>query len=241
MEFLWFQRAKTKWMVDGDRNTKFYHSRDVQRRRRQIVNMFKDNEGTWIKDDQAINSLLNHHFHNLYTKELSSTSLINTNTRFPLIVINIYSQQDKNLKDEEIKQALFDMAAWKSLGPNTFPAGFYQDTWHLNGDNVDKYIQSLLNKETTLKDINNTDICLIPKMECPQVVHHFRPIALCNTIYKVFRKVIVNRLKQHMDNLVTPNQSSFIQKRSIHNNIIIYPGNSAQYAQVQEQSWLLPS
>lgn len=41
------------------------------------------------------------------------------------------------------------------------------------------------------------------------------------TLYKVFTKVIVNRLKQHMDIIVSPNQFGFIPNRSSYDNIVL--------------------
>lgn len=69
--------------------------------------------------------------------------------------------------------------------------------------------------------INKTDICLIPKMDNLSMVAQFRPISLCNTIYKALSKIVVGRLKKHMDNLISPYQTGFVPGRIIHENIII--------------------
>lgn len=69
--------------------------------------------------------------------------------------------------------------------------------------------------------MNQTDIVLIPKVEQPQTILQFRPISLCNSIYKVISKIIVNRLKVCIPKLVSPFQTSFIPGRNIHENIII--------------------
>lgn len=53
------------------------------------------------------------------------------------------------------------------------------------------------------------------------MVAHFRPISLCNTIYKVLSKVVVGRLKKHMNQLISPFQTGFVPGRQIHKNIII--------------------
>lgn len=42
--------------------------------------------------------------------------------------------------------------------------------------------------------LNKTLIDLIPKCIDPETVGNFIPISLCNTIYKVVIKIIVNRL-----------------------------------------------
>ena len=53
------------------------------------------------------------------------------------------------------------------------------------------------------------------------VNHHFRPISLCNVIYKVISKLLVSRLRPFMDSHITPFQNAFIQGRTIFDNILI--------------------
>lgn len=60
-ELLWYHRAKVNWIVDGDRNTKFYHTRVVQQRRGKIINMLKDNDNNWIEDGEEIKSMFQFH------------------------------------------------------------------------------------------------------------------------------------------------------------------------------------
>lgn len=55
-----------------------------------------------------------------------------------------------------------------------------------------------------LGDVNYTDICLIPKTTHPKFVNQIRPISLCNTLYKIVSKVIVNRLKECIPIIVSP-------------------------------------
>ena len=58
------------------------------------------------------------------------------------------------------------------------------------------------------------------KVKC-HLPSDFRPISLCNVIYKVIAKSLANRLKPHLPNYIHPSQQAFIQGRRISNNIII--------------------
>lgn len=62
---------------------------------------------------------------------------------------------------------------------------------------------------------------MIPKISIPERMSDFRPISCCNFIYKTISKILVNRLKLHLPNLISPNQSAFIEGRPIQDNILV--------------------
>lgn len=69
--------------------------------------------------------------------------------------------------------------------------------------------------------INLIDLILVPRINNPNSFKQFRPIALCNFIYKFISKIIDNWLKTQLDHLISPNQSSFVLGWHITNNVIV--------------------
>ena len=69
--------------------------------------------------------------------------------------------------------------------------------------------------------VNDTSIVLIPKVAHPERLTKYRPISLCNVIYKVVSKCLVNRLRPLLDELVSENQSVFVPGRLIADNVLI--------------------
>jgi len=69
--------------------------------------------------------------------------------------------------------------------------------------------------------LNQTYITLIPKVKNPESINQFRPISLCNFSYKIIAKVLANRLKRWLPEIITSEQSAFVQGRQIQDNILI--------------------
>ena len=122
---------------------------------------------------------------------------------------------------EEIDIAIKQMAPLKAPGPDGMPPLFFQTFWQHIGPKVSKAVVSCLNSGTLLKSINHTFITLIPKVSNPENVSEFRPISLCNVLYKIISKVIANCLKPLLNSIVSEGQSGFIADRLITDNILI--------------------
>ena len=70
-------------------------------------------------------------------------------------------------------------------------------------------------------NLNSTFISLIPKTMDPSTFADFRPIALCNLIYKISSKIIVNRLKVTLEQHISMEQYGFLKGQSIHDAIAV--------------------
>ena len=161
-----------------------------------------------------------------YYKELflsaNPTSMENT-TQF----INTVITEEMNAKlvarfeASEIHDAIKEMAPLKAPGPDGMPPIFYQSYWDLLGEDVTSSVLHFLNTASLPANLNHTFITLIPKVKNPEFISEFRPISLCNVLYKIFSKVLANRLKKILPNIITENQSAFTKSRLISDNILV--------------------
>lgn len=121
---------------------------------------------------------------------------------------------------EEIHKALHQMAPLKALRPDGYTSDFYQQHWETMGRRYVRLFCVFFNSNHMDVATNATYIALIPKNSSPSNVTEFRPISLCNVLYKIIAKVLANRLKLVLPHVISQNQSAFILGRLITNNIL---------------------
>ena len=139
----------------------------------------------------------------------------------PLINEDMASSLEKGFTIEEVKRAAFSISPDKSLGRDGMNAMFYQKHWDIVGPLVSKATLDVLNEQADLCSINSTIVTLIPKVNEPRTVGDFRPISLCNVLYKVISKVLINRLKPILPLIIYGTHSAFVPGRLITDNALI--------------------
>lgn len=90
----------------------------------------------------------------------------------------------------------------KAPRPDGIPTEFYQESWDLVGHHITQTALSFLSGHTTIEQLNYTNLVLITKTKHPQIPADFRPIGLCNTMYKIISKVIVARISTILPNII---------------------------------------
>lgn len=122
---------------------------------------------------------------------------------------------------EDIEAALAEMHPCKSPGPDGLPALFYKKYWDLVGKDICDVVLNFLNEGHMPEELNYTHVALIPKVKNPSKMTDLRPISLCNVSYKLISKVLANRLKTILPDIIDENQSAFIPGRLIIDNILL--------------------
>jgi hypothetical protein len=128
---------------------------------------------------------------------------------------------DRPFTEEEIRKAVCLLPRDKAPGPDGFTGHFFKHCWQTIRADVSAAITSFYyNRCRDLNLLNKANIILIPKKEGAEDIRDFRPISLIHAVAKIITKILALRLAPFMNDLISPCQSAFIKKRSIHDNFL---------------------
>lgn len=122
---------------------------------------------------------------------------------------------------QEVDTAMSQLKEGKAPGPDGFTTTFFHNFWELIKLEVWQVVEESHAHHWLLPSLNSTFIALIPKEVDSITPEKFKPIALCNVIYKFISKVIANRLKPLLPLLISPEQSGYVEGRQIMDGIIL--------------------
>lgn len=125
------------------------------------------------------------------------------------------------LNYDEIRNDVFSIGPHRAPGPDGFTGVFYQHFWNDINPAIIREVKSFFAEGYLDQTHSHTNLCLLAKVDPPPTMSDFRPIALCNVSYKIISKILVNKLKKHLDNIISENQAAFIPGRMITDNVII--------------------
>ncbi|XP_030479414.1 uncharacterized protein LOC115696664 [Cannabis sativa] len=220
-EIFWKQKSRVAWLQQGDRCTKFFMASTAIRRRRNYIQTVRTENGDWVTDPRSIADLFSSKFNSIFTSrtrsDLDGNSLINN----PLIEDTTNQTLISIPLENEILKFIRSMGQDKAPGPDGMSVGFYIHHWNvIKKDFVDMVTHFFMYADLP-QFINNTNMVLIPKKDCPTSVNEYRPIALCNVAYKCISKILALRLKPLLPNIISPAQSAFVHGRLIAENTAV--------------------
>lgn len=122
--------------------------------------------------------------------------------------------------EKEVKDAVFGSYADGAPGPDGLSFMFYQRFWEVIKHDLMAMFADFYKGELDIFRLNFAVLTLIPKKPNASSIKKFRPISLLNCSFKVFTKVLTNRLALIMNSLISSNQSAFIKGRYILESVV---------------------
>lgn len=220
-ESFWRQKSGVKWYVEGEVNSKFFHSVVNGRKKRLSLKKLRRDDGNWIEGDEEIAREAVSSFQKQFTKDSSDVDL----SILSCIPKLVSDEDNKMLTNQptldEIKDIVFSMDPQSSPDPDGISGKFYQSCWDIIKIDLLLMVLDFFVGTTIPRAITHSCLILIPKVKNPQSFTDLRPISLSNVSCKIISKLVNQRLSPLMHKLITPNQTGFIKGRSITENIML--------------------
>ena len=220
-ERYWRQKCREEWLKAGDRNTRYFHNCVKGKKIQNRILMLLDELGGEHFSEGAKGYIAVEYFRDLFM----STNPFDLESLFEGFQSRVTQEMNTTLTAmvtaDEIKQAAFSVKGSSAPGEDGLTGVFYQRFWHIVGPALVKEIQLFFSTSTIPDGWNHTQLSLIPKVTKPSRMQDLRPISLCSVQYKIISKILCNRLKIYLPELISETQGAFVSGRLISDNILI--------------------
>jgi hypothetical protein len=113
------------------------------------------------------------------------------------------------LPEEEIHQVVKNAPKEKAPGPDGFIGLFFSACWDIIRIDLIQEVQHFISlNQEGLHLLNQAYVVLIPKKECPEKISEYRPISLIHSFANLVAKILANRLRPELKNLISNNQTA---------------------------------
>ncbi|XP_020698746.1 uncharacterized protein LOC110111291 [Dendrobium catenatum] len=217
----WRQRSKCQWMDEGEKNTRYYHTyASAKKKRNQILQIARE-DGSLVSNHEDIHNIMENFFKKKWCKRSCNLKNWPNFKNSDCIQVNMRKILEAGFTIEELKLTLKNMGNNKSPGADGANAYFFKNYWSIVERATWNAVNNFFKIGEMLEQWKETVVVLILKIQNAKECSKFRPICLCQTIYKMVTSMILNRFKNCLLGVISDFQGTFVSGRSILDNCLI--------------------
>jgi exonuclease III len=205
-------RSRINWLKEGDTHTSLFHAQARFRKKKNFIGSLSTSEGLILTSHEDKADALFHFYDGLLGTALGRENSLNLDALgMPSFNLN---EVDVPFSEEEVWDTVKSMPSDKAPGSDGFTGRLYKACWVTIKADVMAAISCVwARKFRNMGLLNSAFITLLPKVEGAAQVKDFRPISLVHSFAKLVTKMMANRLARHLNDMVSPNQTTFIKKK----------------------------
>ena len=220
-EKFWRQQSIVEWLKEGDRNTAFFHNTVRGRRLKNKVLMLRDVFGQENYSEGSKGNIAVEFYRDLFMSS-NPMDMEPLFVGFPVKVTETMNEKlTRPVTPEDIRRAAFGVKGDSAPGEDGLTGHFYQRYWHIVGPKFVQAVQGFFLTAIMPDGWNHTQLSLLPKVPNPSAMTDMRPISLCSVQYKIISRILCDRLKKVLPDIVSDTQGAFVAGRLITYNIIV--------------------
>ncbi|GJU68923.1 putative RNA-directed DNA polymerase [Tanacetum coccineum] len=213
------QKSRIRWAVEGDENTRFFHSLLKFNNSKSNIKGININ-GVWCEDPDPIKRAALEHFSARFKEGIQNRPFF-CSSLFHTLSSSDYAFLDSPFSLDEVKGAVWGCEGSKAPGPDGFNFNFVKTYWNTIKSDFWDCIINFESSGHIANGCNPSFIVLIPKKLDSLGFSDYRPISLIGCVYKVISKILANKLAKVIPSIINPNQSAFIAGRKILDGCLI--------------------
>jgi hypothetical protein len=221
-EIRWAQRAKTTKTLKGDNNTRYFHMVANGKRRKTKITKLEQEDGV-VEGEEELTKYITNYYKGLFGKAEGDSLSMNESMVEDIPQVSPLEREllEEEFSEKEVREAIFGMKHNRAPGPDGFPAEFYQVFWSLIKNDLMAMFRDFYRGDLPLFCLNFGVITLLPKGQEVKKVQQYRPICMLNVSFKIFTKVLANRISSVASKVIKPSQTAFLPGRHILEGVVI--------------------
>ena len=163
-EIKWYQRAKTKDLLEGDSNTKYFQLIANEKHRKTRIFQIHDGNQV-ISGDRDFKIFITTYYEGFFGPPEENNFRLDETRKDDIPQVTDLENEAfvERFTEEEVRKAIFQMEHNKAPGPDGFPAEFYQAFWGTIKDDLMALFEDFHNGTLPLFSLNFGTIILLPK------------------------------------------------------------------------------
>ena len=210
-------RSRAEWFEEGENNIQYFEQLLRSNKRKSVIKELYNENNEVIRNKNDILKKIKLFYENLYSERERHEE--NKSIFFENILKLEKESRDLcegKITKEECFRALEEMKLNKSPGNDGFTAEFYQKFWPVLGGSLVDTLNDAFERGELSASQKQGVITLIEKEgKDAMYIKNYRPITLLNVDYKILSKVLANRIKEVLSQIIHSDQVGYIKERNI--------------------------
>ena len=215
-------RSRARWLEQGEKSTKYFFNLEKSNFTRKHIRKLRLENNDLITESNEILSEASKFYEQLYktsnVEEDNDGIFLNDN--IPKLTQENMISCEKEITENECYKALQTFTNNKSPGNDGLSKEFYLKFWReLSQPLMECYVHSQREGMLSVSQRQAIIVLIDKKDKDRQYLTNWRPISLLNLDYKLLTKILANRIKPVLSSIISPNQTGYVQDRSILDSI----------------------
>jgi exonuclease III len=216
-------RSRAKYVLEGEKCTSFFLGLEKTKQTKSYISEIENVKGEVVNDYVEILETVQNFYKDLFKKGEVDEGCVKEILGSVDVQIGVEDKQrcDRKITVDEVKDAIKGLQINKSPGVDGLIAEFYKMYESFLAPILMEVYQYMEDNNTVSDSMVTGLISILYKNKGSKLkLENYRPISLLNSDYKILAKILANRMKMVLNDIIAPTQNYSVPGRDIADTII---------------------